>query len=212
MIQGIIGKKVGMTQIFDDNGRVVPCTVIKAGPCLVVQKKIKEKNPHMKVQLGLVEDKKVKNITKPLRGHFEKASVPPTKVLKEFFVDEDNVNVGDSVKVDIFEENEKVSVSGVTKGKGFQGVVKRWNFGGGRATHGSMFHRRPGSTGMCAYPGKIIKGKKMPGRMGGKTKTTKGMEIVKIDVEKNMLVIRGAVPGFNGNYVYIRKDSFKKNA
>jgi large subunit ribosomal protein L3 len=211
MIQGIIGKKLGMTQVFTDDGLVIPVTVIKAGPCLVVQKKIKEKNPWMKIQLGLVDDRKVKNVTKPMRGHFEKASVPPTRVLKEFLIDEDNVNVGDSVKVDIFEEKEQVSISGVTKGKGFQGVVRRWNFRGGRATHGSMFHRRPGSTGMCAYPGKIIKGKKMPGRMGGKRKTVKGLNIVKVDVEKNLLMVKGAVPGFNGNYVYITKDSFKVN-
>ena len=210
MIQGIIGKKVGMTQIFTDDGRVVPVTVIKAGPCLVVQKKIKENNEWMKIQLGLVEDRKVKKVTKPLKGHFDKANVPPTKVLKEFFIDEDNVNVGDSIKVDIFDEKEQVSVSGVTKGKGFQGVIRRWNFRGGRATHGSMFHRRPGSTGMCAYPGRIIKGKKMPGRMGGKRKTVKGLDVVKIDVDNNLLIVKGAVPGFNGNYVYILKDSFKK--
>lgn len=210
MIQGLIGKKIGMTQMFDENGRVVPVTVIKAGPCLVVQKKIKEKDPWMKVQLGLVEDRKVKRVNKPLRGHFDKSSVPPTKIMKEFLIDEDNVNIGDSVKVDIFEENEAVSVSGITKGKGFQGVVKRWNFAGGRATHGSMFHRRAGSTGMCAYPGKIIKGKKMPGQMGGKRKTVKGLQVVKVDVDKNLLVLKGAVPGFNGNYVYIRKDSFRK--
>jgi large subunit ribosomal protein L3 len=209
MIQGIIGKKVGMTQIFTDEGRVIPVTVIKAGPCLVVQKKMKENNPWMKVQLGLVDDRKVKKVNKPMRGHFEKAKVPPTKVLKEFFVNEDSVNVGDSVKVDIFAEKEQVTVSGITKGKGFQGVVKRWNFSGGSDTHGSMFHRRPGSTGMCAYPGKVIKGKKMPGRMGGKRRTVKGIHIVKVDLEKNLLVVRGAVPGFNGNYVYITKDSFK---
>ena len=210
MIQGLIGKKLGMTQLFTDDGRVIPVTVIKAGPCLVVQKKIKQNNDHMKVQLGLVEDRKVKQVTKPLRGHFEKASVPPTKVLKEFFVDEDSVRVGDPVKVDIFAENEQVSVTGITKGKGFQGVVKRWNFHGGKSTHGSMFHRRPGSTGMCAYPGKIIKGKKMPGRMGGKRKTVKGLQVVKVDADKNLLMIKGAIPGFNGNYIYICKDSFKR--
>jgi len=209
MIQGIIGKKLGMTQVFTDDGRVIPVTVVKAGPCLVVQKKIKENNPWMKIQLGLVDDRKVKNINKPIRGHYEKANVPPAKILKEFFIDEDNYNVGDSVKVDIFEENERVNITGTTKGKGFQGVVKRWNFSGGRATHGSMFHRRPGSTGMCAYPGKIIKGKKMPGRMGGKQKTVKGLDIVKVDKEKNILLIKGAVPGFNGNYVFITKDSFR---
>ncbi|MCP5104520.1 MAG: 50S ribosomal protein L3 [bacterium] len=210
MIQGIIGKKVGMTQIFTDDGRVVPVTVIKAGPCLVVQKKIKDKNDHMKIQLGLVEEKKVKNINRPTKGHFDKAKVPPTKILKEFFIDEDSFQVGDSVKVDIFEEKEQVNITGVTKGKGFQGVVKRWNFAGGKKTHGSMHHRRPGSIGMCAYPGKVIKGKKMPGRMGGKQKTVKGLNIVKVDVEKNLLVVKGAVPGFNGNYVYIVKDSFKR--
>lgn len=210
MIQGIIGKKVGMTQMFMDDGRVVPVTVIKAGPCLVVQKKINENNPLMKIQLGLVDDKKIKKVTKPMKGHFDKAKVPPTRILKEFFIDEDNVKVGDSIKVDIFEENEQVSITGVTKGKGFQGVVKRWNFGGGRATHGSMFHRRPGSIGMCAYPGKVIKGKKLPGRMGGKQKTVKGLDVIKVDVENNLLVVKGAVPGFDGNYVYIKKGSFKR--
>ena len=210
MIQGMIGKKVGMTQIFTDEGGVIPVTVIKAGPCLVVQKKIKEHNDYIKVQLGYVEDKKVKKVNKAIGGHYGKANVPPTNVLKEFFTDEDNVNVGDSIKVDIFEEKEKVNVTGVTKGKGFQGVVRRWNFRGGRATHGSMFHRRPGSTGMCAYPGKVIKGKKMPGRMGGKRKFVKGLNVVKVDTEKNLLLVKGAVPGFNGNYVYIFKDSFKR--
>ncbi|MGE5341603.1 MAG: 50S ribosomal protein L3 [Candidatus Omnitrophota bacterium] len=210
MIQGLIGKKVGMTQIYGDDGRVIPVTVIKAGPCLVVQKKINEKNVHMKIQLGLVEEKKLKKVTKPLRGHFEKANVPPTQLLKEFFINEDNVNVGDSVKVDIFEENEKVSIIGVTKGKGFQGVIKRWGFGGGRATHGSMFHRAPGSIGQCAAPSKVIRGKKMPGRMGGKRKTIAGLQVVKVDVDKNMLVVRGSIPGYNGNYVYIEKESFKR--
>jgi large subunit ribosomal protein L3 len=130
--------------------------------------------------------------------------------LKEFFIDDDNVQVGDSVKVDIFEENERVNITGTTKGKGFQGVVRRWNFAGGKKTHGSMHHRRPGSVGMCAYPGKVIKGKKLPGRMGGKRKTVKGIDVVKIDLENNILVVKGAVPGFNGNYVYIAKDSFRR--
>ena len=210
MIQGLIGKKVGMTQIFDDNGRVLPVTVLKAGPCLVVQKKTNDTNNSKKVQLGLVEDKKVKRVNKPMMGHFQKANVPPTQILKEFFIDDDSLNVGDTVKVDIFEEKEKINVVGTTKGKGFQGVVKRWNFGGGRATHGSMFHRRPGSTGMCAYPGKVIKGKKMPGRMGGKNKTVKGLQVVKVDTERNIILVKGAVPGFNDNYVFILKDSFKR--
>jgi len=210
MIQGIIGKKLGMTQIFTDEGRVIPVTVIKAGPCVVVHKKVKENNDYLKIQLGFVDEGKVKGINKPMMGHFNKANVPPTKIIKEFFINTDDVNVGDSIKVDIFEEKESVNVVGTTKGKGFQGVVKRWNFSGGKATHGSMHHRRPGSTGMCAYPGKMIKGKKLPGRMGGKRKHTKGLKVVKVDVENNLLLVKGAVPGFNGNYVYILKDSFKR--
>ncbi len=209
MMQGLIGKKMGMTQIFTDEGRVVPVTIIKAGPCLAVQKKEYSETLE-KIQLGLVEDKKVKNVNKPMKGHFEKANVPPAKVTKEFFAEVGKVNVGDSFKVDMFEENETVNVIGTTKGKGFQGVVKRWNFAGGRKSHGSMFHRRPGSTGMCAYPGEVIKGKKMPGRMGGKRRTVKGLDVVKIDNENNLILVKGAVPGFNGNYVFILKDSFKR--
>lgn len=208
MIQGIIGKKIGMTQIFTDEGSVIPVTVIKAGPCLVVQKKEKENNPHTRIQLGLVEENRVKHVNKPMAGHFNKASVPPTAILKEFEAEGSDLNVGDMVKLDIFSEKEKVVVTGTTKGKGFQGVMKRWGFGGGRATHGSMFHRRPGSIGMCAYPGKVMKGKKMPGHMGNKQKTIKGLKIVKIDLDKNILLVKGAVPGFNGNYIFICKESF----
>lgn len=210
MIQGIIGKKIGMTQIFTDDGLVVPVTVIKAGPCVVVQKKNGGENNTAKVQLGFVEEKKIKNINKPMKGHFDKNKIPPAKVLKEFFSDDEEINVGDTVKLNIFKDSEKVSIVGTTKGKGFQGVVRRWNFKGGPTTHGSMFHRRPGSTGMCAYPGKVIKGKKLPGRMGGKKKNVKGLNIVKLDHENNLLLVRGAVPGFNGNYLYIYKQSFKR--
>lgn len=210
MINGIIGKKIGMTQIFTDDGQVVPVTVIKAGPCLVVQKTNRKEADEMRVQLGYVEEKKVKNINKPLAGHFDKAKVPATRILREFSLAKDDVNVGDTVKADIFEENEIVNVVGVTKGKGFQGVVKRWNFAGGKATHGSMHHRRPGSVGMCAYPGKVIKGKKMPGRMGGRRRTIKGLRVQRIDLENNVILLRGAVPGHNGNYVTILKDSFKR--
>ena len=210
MIEGIIGKKVGMTQIFTDDGIVIPVTIVKAGPCLIVQKKGENEKNLNKVQLGFVEDKKVKNVTKPMMGHFDKAKVPPTKLLREFFIDNDEHKVGDSVKVDIFKENEKVNLVGVTKGKGFQGVVRRWNFKGGPKSHGSMHHRRPGSIGMCAFPGEVIKGQKMPGRMGGENKTVKGLKVVKIDLENDLILIKGAVPGFNGNYVYILKDSFKR--
>jgi len=208
MIEGLIGKKIGMTQFFTDDGRVLPITVIKAGPCVVIQKKVLRGKGFKKVQLGFVEEQKVKNVNKPLKGHFDKAKVPPTKILKEFLYDEDDVNLGDSVRVDIFNEKEKVRVVGITKGKGFQGVVKRWNFSLGPNTHGSMHHRRPGSTGMCAYPGEVIKGKKMPGRMGGKRRTIKGLSIERIDLDNNLILVKGAVPGFNGNYVFILKDSF----
>jgi len=210
MIEGLIGRKVGMTQIFTEEGNVIPVTIVKAGPCLIVQKKNEEETDVNKVQLGFVEDKKVKNVNKPMTGHFGKAKVPPTKLLREFFADKQEHNVGDSVKVDIFEENETVNIVGITKGKGFQGVVRRWNFGGGKKTHGSMHHRRPGSIGMCAFPGEVIKGQKMPGRMGGKRKTVKGLKVVKVDVENDLILVKGAVPGFNGNYVYILKDSFKR--
>jgi large subunit ribosomal protein L3 len=207
MIKGIIGKKVGMTQVFTDEGKVIPVTILKAGPCLVVQKKTEKDNNVKKVQLGLVEDKKVKNVNKPMSGHFEKAKVPATKILREFILESDEVKVGDTVKADIFLEKDRVSITGITKGKGFQGVVKRWNFAGGKKTHGSMHHRRPGSVGMCAYPGKIIKGKKMPGRMGGKRRTIKGLQVIKVDLQNNLIMVRGAVPGFNGNYISIFKDS-----
>jgi len=210
MVKGLIGKKIGMTQVFTDDGKVIPVTVIKAGPCLVVQKKLNENNSYLKVQLGLVEDKKIKNVNKARKGHFDKAKIPPTRVLREFIIDEDKVEIGDTLKVDIFEEKEKVNVVGISKGKGFQGVVKRWKFAGGKATHGSMHHRRPGSTGMCAYPGKMIKGKKLPGRMGGKRKTIKGLSIVKIDLDNNLLLVKGAIPGFNGNYITILKDTFTR--
>ncbi len=210
MIQGIIGKKIGMTQIFTDEGSVVPVTVIKAGPCLVVQKKDKENNSYTKVQLGLVEENRVKNVNKPMSGHFAKAQVPPTAILKEFVTDAESLNVGDMVKLDIFSEKEKVDVTGMTKGRGFQGAMKRWGFSGGRGSHGSMFHRRVGSIGMSAYPSEVMKGKKMPGHMGDRQKTVKGLKIVKIDLEKNLLLVKGAVPGFNGNYVFISKESFKR--
>jgi len=203
MLQGIIGKKLGMTQYYLEDGRVVPVTVIQAGPCVVVQKL------EGTVQLGLVEGGKVKNINKPMKGHFEKAGVPPTKMLKEFAVSGEEIETGTTVKVDIFEANETVRIQGTTKGKGFQGVMKRWNFGGGRATHGSMFHRRPGSIGMCAFPGKVHKGKKMPGQTGSRNKTILGLRVVKVDVENNLLLVKGAVPGFNGNYVVITKEAFQ---
>jgi len=209
MIQGLIGKKLGMTQLFTEDGRVVSVTVLKAGPCLVVQKKVKENNDKIKLQLGLVEEKKVKKVKKPLSGHFGKAGTPPTRMLKEFQAsDAEEFQLGEAIFVDIFTESELVNIIGTTKGKGFQGVVKRWGFAGGRASHGSMFHRRPGSIGNCAFPAKVFKGRKMPGQMGGQRKTVKNLEVVRVDREKNLLLVKGAVPGFNGNYVLIVKNSF----
>ena len=210
MIQGMIGKKVEMTQIFTDDGRVIPVTTIRVGPCVIVQKGNKTDKAPLRIQMGLVDEKPVKHVTKPLKGHFDKAKVPPTRILREFFMDTDEINVGDMIKVDIFKESEIVNVVGTTKGKGFQGVVRRWGYAGGRATHGSMFHRQPGSIGSNTYPGRVLKGKGMPGRMGGNRKTIKGLEVVKVDVEKNLMMVKGAVPGFNGNYVLILKDSFKR--
>jgi len=209
MIQGIIGKKIGMTQLFTDDGLVIPVTMIQAGPCLVVQKK-NLAGKAQRAQLGFVEPRQVKHVNKPMKGHFAKANVPPTRRLHEFMVDEAAPELGATIAVDIFSESEIVNVLGVTKGKGFQGVVKRYGFAGGRATHGSMFHRQIGSAGSNTYPGEVIKGKGMPGRMGGKQKTVKGLQVVKIDKERNVLMVRGAVPGCNGNYLYIMKNSWKR--
>jgi large subunit ribosomal protein L3 len=209
MIQGIIGKKIGMTQIFAQDGRVIPVTVIKAGPCVVVQKKEAGKKG-VSLQLGFVENKRFKHVNKPTQGHFKKANVPPTRILREFLADPSGYSVGDTVKLDIFSEKEKVNIIGITKGKGFQGCVKRYGFSGGADTHGSMFHRRPGSVGSNTDPAKVIKGKRLPGHMGTRRKTIRGLEVVQIDTEKNFLLVEGSVPGFNGNYVYIMKDSFKR--
>ncbi|MCX6556279.1 MAG: 50S ribosomal protein L3 [Candidatus Aminicenantes bacterium] len=206
MIQGIIGKKMGMTQVFTDDGRVIPVTMIKAA-CVVVQKRTGE-GQKTRVQLGFVEDKPVKNVGKPQKGHFAKAKVPPTRRLHEFFLNGTEINVGDAVGADIFAESEIVRVLGTTKGKGFQGVVKRYGFAGGRSSHGSMFHRAIGSAGSNTYPGEVIKGKRMPGRMGGESKTVMGLEVVKVDKERNLLLVKGAVPGCKNNYLYILKNSF----
>ncbi len=209
MIQGIIGKKIGMTQVFTDDGHVIPVTMIQAGPCLVIQRKgLPGREP--RAQLGLVEPRQVKNVNKPQKGHFAKANVPPTRRLHEFALDDAGPKVGDTVSVDIFSESEIVNVCGTTKGKGFQGVVKRHGYAGGRGSHGSMFHRAIGSAGSNTYPGEVIKGKGMPGRMGGRQRTIRGLEVVKVDKERNVLMVRGAVPGCNGNYLYVLKKSWKR--
>jgi len=205
-MHGMIGRKVGMTQIFSDNGVVTPVTVIEAGPCVVVQRKTAEKDGYDAVQLGLVDAKSAKRANKPSRGHHQKADVPPTRVIREFRIEADTeVKPGDSVAVDIFEGVSKVDVIGTTKGKGFQGVMRRHGFGGGKATHGSMHHRAPGSIGMAAYPAKVLRGMRGPGRMGGNRITVKNMDVVRLDAERNLLIVRGAIPGAKGSTVLIRK-------
>ena len=207
MVNGIIGKKLGMTQLFGPDGTVTPVTVIKAGPCIVVQKKTVNTDGYNAVQLGFVEEKPPRRINKPTEGHFKRAGVPPTRVLREVRVieGEDATNVGDKVLVDIFTEDDLVDIIGKSKGRGFAGFVKRHKFGGGRATHGSMFHRAPGGIGASAYPSRVFKGTKMAGHMGDARVTLKNLRVVAVDSEKNLLMIRGAVPGPNGAYVLIKK-------
>jgi large subunit ribosomal protein L3 len=205
-VQGIIGKKVGMTQVYTDDGRAVPVTVLQAGPCVVVQRRSKEKDGYTAVQLGLVENRKVKRVTKPMKGHFDKAGLPPCRVLREVRVEEAaEVKVGDKVSVEIFAAGDAVDVVGVSKGKGFQGVVKRHHFRGGAATHGSMFHRAPGGIGASAFPSRVIKGMRAAGHMGSDRVTVRNLQVVRVDAGNNLLIVRGAVPGAGGGYVFIRK-------
>ena len=204
-MKGILGKKIGMTQIFSEDGTVVPVTVVKAGPCLVVQRKTNDSDGYEAVQLGLVEDSAPRNVSKAMRGHFDKASVAPMRELAEFDVeDDDPAQPGDQVKASIFEENDYVDVVGTSKGKGFAGVMKRHGFGGGRATHGSMFKRAPGSIGQSAYPSRVFPGVRLPGRMGGKRVTVKNLQIVKVDDEENLIYLRGAVPGARNSYIALK--------
>ncbi len=217
MISGIIGKKVGMTQLFDENGVVTPATVLEVGPCMVLQKRTMEKDGYRAVQLGLVEHLNWKKINKPQEGHIKrasaeadpdgKASLPPMKFLREFPLAEgdDEVAVGDKVLVNMFKADDFVTIVGKSKGAGFAGVIKRHGFGGGRATHGSMFHRAPGSIGCSAYPARVFKGTRLPGQKGAKRATVKNLKVVKVDEERNLLVVKGAVPGAKGGYLLISK-------
>jgi large subunit ribosomal protein L3 len=208
MVEGMIGKKIGMTQIFREDGVVVPVTAIEVGPCVVVQKKTITREGYEAVQVGLVEKMPAKNVTRPVRGHFERAQVAPTRMLREFkpLVSLEEIEVGQEIRADaVFQVNEKVNVTGKSKGKGFQGVIKRHGAHGGRATHGSMFHRAPGSIGASAYPSRVIKGMGMPGQTGFRQVTVRNLEVVKIMPEKNVLLVKGAVPGHNGSYVLVRK-------
>lgn len=200
----LLGKKVGMTQVFDDQNRLVPVTVVEAGPCPVVQLKNLETDGYQAVQIGF-EEQKEQRLSKASKGHFKKNGATPCKNLKEFRTSEtDAFASGDVLTVDQFEEGQIVDVIGNTKGHGFQGVMKRWNFSGGRASHGSMFHRRGGSYGQCQWPGRVYKNRKMPGHMGDKQRTAQNLVIVKIIKEKNLLLIKGSFPGSKGSIVAIR--------
>ena len=207
MVKGLIGKKIGMTRVFDDAGNHIPVTVLRAGPCVVLQVKTEETDGYRSVQLGLIDETvKEQRQTKPLRGHLAKAGNPQVRVIREFEVDEgdEEVSPGDQVTVENFAEIGKVDVTATSKGRGFQGVMRRHGFGGGKATHGSMHHRGPGSIGMAAYPGKVLKGQRMPGQMGGKRVTEIGLEIVEVNAEENLLLVAGSVPGSKTGYVFIR--------
>src|SRR5918997_1580198 len=217
MINGIIGKKVGMTQLFAPDGTVTPVTIIKAGPCVVVQKKTSAgKDGYDAVQIGLVEERpvKLKNVNKPMRGHFEKTGggTPPTRVLKEFRLEGDaGVSVGDKVLVgEQFADGDTIDVIGKSKGRGFAGTIKRHNFSRGPESHGSMNVRAPGSIGQSAYPSRVIKGTRSSGHMGDERVTVKGLTIARVDVENNLLMVRGAVPGASGSVVIIRKSARQK--
>ena len=204
-MEGILGRKVGMTQIYVEDGTAIPVTVIKAGPCLVVQRKTRDTDGYEAVQIGLVEEKPAK-VNQPLGGHFKKAGVAPVREVQEFrLADGEDVNPGDEVRASIFEEKQWVDIVGTSKGKGFQGVMKRHNFAGGRSSHGSMFHRAPGSIGSSAYPSRVFKGMRGTGRMGGERVTVKNLQIVKIDADQNLIYVRGAVPGPKTAYLSIRR-------
>ncbi len=217
MINGIIGRKLGMTQLFAPDGTVTPVTVIKAGPCVVVQtKSAAGPDGYDAVQLGLVEDKPVrlKNVTKPMRGHFEKTGggTPPTRILKEFRLEQatSDTGIGDKVLVDQFADGDSIEVVGQSKGRGFAGTVKRHHFNRGPESHGSMNVRAPGSIGASAYPSRVVKGIRSSGHMGDERVTVRGLTVARVDVENNLLMVRGAVPGANGSVVLIKKAARQK--
>lgn len=207
MVDAILGKKLGMTQIFTDNGDVVPVTVLKAGPCIVVQRKTAQKDGYEAVQLGLVELPGPKRLTKAREGHFKKAGANPVRFLREVRLKADSgeVKVGDKVLVDSFAVNELVDVIGVSKGKGFAGVQKRHHFGGGGGSHGSMFHRAPGSIGASAFPSRVLKGMRAAGHMGTDRVTTRNLRVVQVLSDDHTLLVKGAVPGPDGAYVVVRR-------
>jgi large subunit ribosomal protein L3 len=206
MVNGIIGKKMGMTQVFGPDGTVTPVTVLKAGPCVVTQAKSADKDGYEAVQLGFVEERPAR-VNKPKAGHFKKAGVPPTRVTREVKLRTggEPLKAGDQVLVSIFNPGERVDVIATSKGRGFQGVVKRHHFAGGAATHGSMFHRAPGSIGASSYPSRVVKGMRAHGHMGMDRVTVRNLQVVRIDAEQHLLLVSGSIPGATGGYVMIRK-------
>ncbi len=206
MVTGIIGKKGGMTQLFYADGTVHPATVIKAGPCVVVQAKTAQSDGYESVQLGLVEDKPSK-ANKAMAGHFKKANVPPTRVTREvkLVAGGDAAKAGDQVLVSIFADGERVDIVGTGRGKGFQGVVKRHHFAGGAATHGSMFHRAPGSIGASSFPSRVVKGMRAAGRMGGGRVTIHNLKVLRVDADNHLLIVEGGIPGAPESVVIVRK-------
>ena len=204
MKKAILGTKIGMTQIFDTDGKIVPVTVILAGPCTVVQKKTVETDGYDAVQVGYGEVKE-KNLNKPQKGHFAKADTAAKKYLREFRLDDVSaLNVGDEIKADVFEAGEKIDVTGTSKGKGFAGPMKRWGLHRGPMSHGSGYHRGSGSMGACSAPGRVMKGKKLPGHMGVDKVTVQNLEVVKVNAEENIILVKGAVPGVKGGLITIR--------
>jgi large subunit ribosomal protein L3 len=206
-VNGIIGIKLGMTQVFTDDGALVGCTVLQAGPCVVVQRRTKTTDGYEAAQLGLVEFVKPQRVNKAMTGHFKKASVAPMKVLREVRITESNdeTKVGDRVLVDAFKSGEFVDVTGVSKGRGFAGGVKRWHYAGGDASHGSMFHRAPGGIGGSSFPSRVWKNQHFPGHMGNTGVTARNLKVIKVDTDENLLLVRGSVPGPRGAYIFIEK-------
>jgi large subunit ribosomal protein L3 len=208
VIDGLLGRKVGMTQVLHADGTFTPVTVIAAGPCVVTQLRTPERDGYSAVQIGLVDPKAARRANRPQRGHHEKAGVPPTRVRREFAVrteGDGTLKPGDAVTVGIFQDVAQVDVIGTSKGKGYQGVIRRHNFGGGAASHGSMFHRAPGSIGQSSFPSKVLRGMRAPGHMGCDRVTLKNVKVVRVDPERNLLLVRGAVPGAPGGLVVVRR-------
>lgn len=209
MLRGLLGKKLGMTQVYSDNGDIIPVTVVQAGPCYVMQVKTEENDGYDAVQLGFL-DKKKKRATRPEIGHAEKAGLEAKRFVREVACDNTQLKLGQEITVEIFNGVKKVDVIGTNKGKGFAGVMKRWGFKGGPATHGSTRHRRPGSISPGTDPGRVMKGRRMAGRMGGERVSIRNLDVVKIDNNKNLMLIKGAVPGPNGGYVIIHTSRIEK--